>query len=614
MPPKQWASLQEQLARRLGKKSATRLFGDFAADGMVYRWGVAAACRGDVPVAVDLLSRFACCPNNNASLQTHPESLTLEAAQRLLQRPKFGENELVEAATAVCLASCLPAFISHWSEADWFELLAMLQRHRAQTCEQNDLTSPVHLLIAGELGLTLAWRCADLPSCQRLLAPSAIAVREYLDGGIETIDRLLQHPDMLRLVVASLYRCSVLCKRIAKSKLKKRSNEIAAEIATWMAALTRHDATPALSRLSAKQLRDDLSGSPIQQEELSGLMLAASRFDSETLAPAIGASLGHGHTGGRLAWEVSLPESMWHSEQAGLAVMLPEWDVRRGRSYLRYDGEDVTVEIMGGRSVVFAGRHQTMIEIDGTAQLPKGGWECTCEYSDDDVHTIELEQQFTGGVVLQRQWMLVRDDRCLMIADAVVPRTPKEIPTLADSSVRCVSRVPLAAGMTAVEEPETREIILKAGKKRRALCVPLAAGEWRSGSTLCQMFVSEDNHLVLETSGRGAVYCPLWVDFQTRRFSRKRTWRTLTVAQDLQIVKRHQAAAYRVQIGSEHWVIYRSLLPQPEQQPAPIRTPQSFMGKHVVADFFAARFHPGDGGMEELVTVDAADEDQSDDN
>ena len=88
------------------------------------------------------------------------------------------------------------------------------------------------------------------------------------------------------------------------------------------------------------------------------------------------------------------------------------------------------------------------------------------------------------------------------------------------------------------------------------------------------------------------------MDMQRRRLKRKRTWRQLTVADELRIVGKAEAVGYRVQAGSEQWMLYRSL--------GQSRC-RSVMGKHLVAYFYAARFHASDGSFEEVVPVDEDD-------
>lgn len=523
----------------------------------------------------------------------------------------------------------------------WWELLSKLQDIRADAALRSDFNSAEHLWMAGELGITLAWRLSVLPSCEQICQSSINAITAFIDGEADSIDEVLKRPEQLRCVVASLIRCNALFPAVGSSHLKKRHREIVAEFATWMAALTRRDGSQVLSdvtatdakidakidgacgvrirdkdehkssnakkkkkiRDSAKQRSEDANRSP---DLLSGLMRAASQFDPDTLVPATAAALGQSHSGGRLAWEVSLPEAMWHSETGKLVAMLPEWDVRRGRSFLDYCGEDIRIEIMGGGSTLFSGVHQTMISVDGESAHPQGDWETTCEYSDDDVHLIEFEQPFTHGVVLQRQWMVIREDRCVMVSDAILPSSDREEiddkKPLDAPELVCVSRLPLAGGVDVVSDELTNELLLRTGSKKRAMVLPLAANEWRVGPSNCRVSISDDQHLVVQTRGCGALYSPVWLDLQPRRFRRPRTWRPLTIAENLGIVPKSVATGFRVQFGSEHWVIYRSM-----SDSQPIAGPRSFMGKHLIADFLAARFHPGDGGIEELVTVDDRD-------
>ncbi|WP_283430322.1 hypothetical protein [Neorhodopirellula lusitana] len=524
---------------------------------------------------------------------------------------------LSECVDAVLWASAIVPLMQVLPQELWLKVFSQLFQLRADAALEAEPTSGQHLLLAGELGLTLAWQLASLPATELPTQASLDAVATFLEGEADSIEEVLRRPTDIRLVVASLVRCRLLFPVVSKRNFKKRQLEISGELSTWMAVLMRQGGSQALADADDSVTQLDLGtptksgsskkssslkkskrgksskasddGNPV--ECLGGLMRAASQFDSETLVPAIGAALGQSHSGGRLAWECTLPEAMWHSEVGKVVAMVPEWDVRRGRCFLDYSGEDVRVEIVGGKPIVLSGTHQTMIQIDGETVHPCGPWESTCEYSDDDVHMIELEQRFDGDVVLQRQWMLVRDDRCVMVSDAVLTnRRDGEVPEIV-----CSSRLPLADGMEVIEDEETREIILADGKKKRCMVLPLAAGEWRVGPSACQVSTSEDGHLVVQTRGRGKLYSPIWLDFQPDRFGRKRTWRTLTVAENLAMLPAHVACAFRVQSGSEHWVLYRSLTG---------RAPRSFMGKHLIADFFAARFHPGDGGMEELVTVD----------
>ena len=92
----------------------------------------------------------------------------------------------------------------------------------------------------------------------------------------------------------------------------------------------------------------------------------------------------------------------------------------------------------------------------------------------------------------------------------------------------------------------------------------------------------------------------MWFDFQQRRFKRPRTWRQLTVAEELRIVDPDESVAFRIQQGSEQWIVYRMLHGD--------RT-RTFVGKHILADLYCARFNASDGTLEDMLTVGGTDDD-----
>lgn len=663
----QWSVLQRQVAKADKRRSPSRVFGVMADAGVVYRWGIAASTGRDVSVLEHTLSRMAVDDLSWAPTEGDSKSgarLTLDSIREAAEWFADGSHSFAHEAssalsdanerlTAVLWAGAMPGLIQFLPESLWWDVLGRLQwlavTNQQAVAPDGDVGLAARWLHAAEVGMTLAWRLAAVPSCARLAEPSCKTLVDNLDGTEETVEDLAADARSNRLMLASVLRCERLLSILAKKRFRKAQRNTAWELAVWTAAMTRHDGAAYLSPATAKQTADDVLPDTLRVEPpsptkkgrgkgsssnaiptgktITGLFAAACRYEEESLRPAFEASLGARQTGGRLAWEVSLPDAMWHGEQSGQVAMMPQWDVRRGRTFLDYRGDAVQIDLWAGRRAAIQGVWETTVEIDGKTLQPTGDWESSCEYTDDDVHYIELHQPLRNNVTLQRQIMIVRDDRCVLLSDAVANVTPAKGKRL--RKVRCVSRFPMADPMTATEEEETREVFLGDGK-RRAMAVPLAASEWRVGPTRSQLkmnpnanqrgddasdpsgedalltsadaksFPPSQSHLVLETTGYGNVYSPLWLDFQARRFNRKRTWRILTVGEDLQTIPRETAAAFRIQIGSEHWAVYRSF--QGER-------PRTFLGKNLVADFFAARFHPGDGGMEELVTVDTDSDD-----
>lgn len=581
----QWDSLQVRVRQRTTKAAIREVFGDSAKAGGIYRWGVAAAQGFACDAEWQWLSRFACGMRwTKAAKDLDYAAATKAAIQR------FGGWRSVSplyCANAITWAAALPELTRRVDQQTWWDLLGSLQQLREAVMQRNATGTPPHLMIGAELGLTLAWRMADVPSCKRLEKSSLDAFAAWCECDDESVGGAIAGATDARMVLASIFRCQQIIGETTRRKVKKQQRVVAQSLATWVAAMTTTSGASAMSGASRQDVVDDLPP--------HGLLARASELDPETLRPATSAALGKSQSGGRLAWEVCLPDAFHHHEEAKVAVMFPDWDVRRGRIHLDYGGQDNRLELLAGRAAVISGRCETMIEFDGATQQPCGPWTASCEYTDDDVHYLELEQPWTGGIFLQRQWMIVRDDRCVLFADSIVPKDSAS--SRPSASIRYDCRLPLAAAIGVDPEPETRDLFLS-NVKRRGLVMPLSAGEWRAGASLVTLNATDDGHLHLSARGAHRLSVPLWFDFQQRRFKRKRTWRQLTVADDLRIVEPSEAVGYRVQAGSQQWMVYRSLGES---------ACRSVLGKHLVADFFCARFDPSDGSFEELVTVDVND-------
>lgn len=362
---------------------------------------------------------------------------------------------------------------------------------------------------------------------------------------------------------------------------------IGVELTTWVASTTRTDGRHAFTSLGKKAFADDRGK--------HGLLASASRLDEDSLGPALRAALGESSGGGRLAWQVCLPETLMHEEDARFASLLPEWDARRGRMVVSYDEPVMQMEWLAGKTPLVSGRCETEIRVGRKTLVPEGEWISTCEYTDDDVHYLEWEQPHNGGYVLQRQLMLVREDRCCYFADAVL-QTGVTATRESESppNVEYQLRLPLADQIEVRPEEETNELLL-AGSRAEALVLPLAAPEWRTARSAMRIEGTEDQHLLVTASGSAGLYVPLWVDLNRGRIHRERTWRCLTVAEQLSIVPPQRACAFRIQIGKRQWVLYRSLSDS---------VPRTFFGKHMIADFYSARFDSDQQNYEDLITVE----------
>lgn len=594
----QWSKLQSRIHQHSKKHPPLAVFGDASKKGRVYRWGVTTAQNGECTGLQNVLSRLA---TDRKIKKQEIDGLDLALAAEVFCDVMTVPNaRVIDSAMALMWAAAMPGLIDRLETRVWWDLLGKLQHLREHALEITDHASPNRLIMAGELGLTLAWRLRNLPSCKRLMPSSYQAIKSWFKQEADCVPASVQRVADTRLVLASVVRCERLIRKTTKHRMTKPQVAIASELATWVAGLTNPGGSSALCPLHSGLLVDDVPSSGG-----GDLLTEATKFDHETLSPAISAALGKSQTGGRLAWEVCLPEAFLHCEDAKIAVMMPEWDIRRGRVVVDYSQDDCHLEVYAGRAKAISGSWQVMITSNNEEQSSIGPWEETCEFTDDDVHYIELEQSWSGGLVLQRQILVIRDDRCVFLADNVLPdetdSTHPDSPNVAslpERQLRYTGRIPLGDDLEAEPDSDTREFVLR-NNKRRGLVIPLAASEWRIGPTQSKLVMAEDRHWVLTAQATNRLYAPLWLDLVARRLKRCRTWRRLTVADELRVVPDNEAVGFRIQSGSEHWMIYRSLHEN---------RCRSVLGKHLIADFFAGRFDPGDGGFEELVTVQDSDE------
>ena len=118
------------------------------------------------------------------------------------------------------------------------------------------------------------------------------------------------------------------------------------------------------------------------------------------------------------------------------------------------------------------------------------------------------------------------------------------------------------------------------------------------GSDVLNSFSQNEDSLLSCGIAKGnRLYMPTLICLCDSYSSQKYTWRELTVADELRIVRPDEARALRIQIGVDQWFVYRNLA-------QPIR--RTALGLHTLADFFAARFDAEDGSFETMVEVEPA--------
>jgi hypothetical protein len=250
-----------------------------------------------------------------------------------------------------------------------------------------------------------------------------------------------------------------------------------------------------------------------------------------------------------------------------------------------FPGQSLHLELCRGDTTVLAGTWETDISLDGETIAPVADYEETCWVADKDVNYLELEIQLAGGMRLERHVVFAREDQFIFLADAVFgPRKGK---------LEYRGRLPLAEGMKFKGERQNVEGAIW-GKKRLVTVVPPALPEWKSSKNLDRLEV-QDQHLELSLAAEGCnLFAPLFLDLKSRRFEKPLTWRQLTVAESLTIQPADSSVGYRITIGKEQWLIYRSLTPKANR---------TLLGHNLSSEFLLARFLKG-GEVQSLIEVE----------
>jgi hypothetical protein len=268
--------------------------------------------------------------------------------------------------------------------------------------------------------------------------------------------------------------------------------------------------------------------------------------------------------------------------------MQTDWRKRGGRVALDFSDSPMALEVIGPKgTTLLGGRWPLKVELDGQAQMQLDDWEEVCWYSDDEVDYLEIEARFGDSCCVQRQAMLFREDGWIMLADAMIGDR--------EGKWTMQSSLPLGPGIRHETAAATRESWLVTPQQQRALVLPLGMPEWRRSLSPGKLTV-ENSALTMRNATQSLrMYAPLFISLKPSHAAKPLTWRQLTVAEDLVNVPPSVAAAFRVQIGREQWLIYRTLA-----EP----TRRTTLGLHTIYDFFVGRFDGHSGDLDTLVEVE----------
>jgi hypothetical protein len=215
-----------------------------------------------------------------------------------------------------------------------------------------------------------------------------------------------------------------------------------------------------------------------------------------------------------------------------------------------FHSPDVDFQLSVGEKTLLAGALDTELTIDGQPLLPRGNWQAVCWHADADGDYLELQLCLNESVRIDRQMLLSRRGRFAFMADAVIAPQAERIEY-------CLG-LPMAKGSQMRFDASTREARLRA-PDCAARIFPLALPQDRvrstAGSCLEQRGRLELRQVV---AGRG-LFAPLIFDWHPRRRIAAAEWRALTVTELGKAVGADRAAGYRLRLGKQQLLIYRSL-------------------------------------------------------
>ncbi|HAC90308.1 MAG TPA: hypothetical protein DCF63_06695 [Planctomycetaceae bacterium] len=521
---------------------------------------------------------------DEASATQHTESLRGLASQPLTSKADQWLNEAdayPHAALGVlAIAWHLPELNQRPSGedlSDW--LLKLTQRvleHQSEPSECLLGNLAFHCELPMLLGLLTS---TSQSTAQQIASRPMDDLAEYLENSQDHLGSWLAHgASYLRAALASVFRCRVIADHLGLRDWYPPQRKAIGRLLEHAARWARYDGGQLLSQSIACKAAEPIWIALCKQATSSGSiknLLATSGLLSADRATA--------------RQDQSRPPKLSHFDEEAYSVcMQHSWQQRGARLAADFSENMTSLEVVGpkGQSV-FKGNWQVEVACDGQAQLQVDGWHQQCWYSDDEVDYLEMEAHFGKSARVQRQLILIRKRRILLAADALLSDLPGKW------SIH--SRLPLAESTQWQPNGKHSEGALET-QSSRCLVLPLFLPEWQTamstGSLTC-----EASQLVIQNSSAGgrSIYSPVAISLCNRTNKQAYTWRQLTVAEDLRIVRRDEAVGYRIQLGKHQLMIYRNL----DQ----VRR-RTLLGVHTLCDFYLASFDKDSGQPETLVEIE----------
>lgn len=261
--------------------------------------------------------------------------------------------------------------------------------------------------------------------------------------------------------------------------------------------------------------------------------------------------------------------------QADADICLVNWDEPASSIHLAVLGTPLLSGIWASEVIV-----------NGETVGPVEGWGCSCWFSDKEAAFVELESDPTDSLHVVRHVMLSLKERIGIVCESVTS-------TDSNATVCLSNQLPLTANPLAVTNSITREIGLHADcVSTRVIPVWLEDDRVQHTTGRCE---KTGNTLLSAGEGLGGVTVPLIFDWHPERQALDADWNRLTVTEDRAVVSAQNAAGFRVRIGEQQTLIYRSLRSG--------ELPRAVMGLHTLNQTVYGRVTKS-GEIAPLVLVD----------
>jgi hypothetical protein len=250
----------------------------------------------------------------------------------------------------------------------------------------------------------------------------------------------------------------------------------------------------------------------------------------------------------------------FHSDSTREASLLAGTATHADRIDIAFHSSAVECHLRARDRALLAGDFQSELVVDGQVVSTAGEWQSACWSSDEDGDYLELQLFCSDSVRIDRQFLLSRRGHFALFADAVV--------IAGSAKIEYRLSLPVADGISIKSQAPTRECRVGTA---RVFPIGLPQDRVLSAPGNCR---ENAGRLDLEQVAPGCgLYLPVVFDWHPRRRRAAADWRSLTVAEQGQVVSPEAAAGHWLRVGKDQLLIYRSLVET--------REARSVLGQHV---------------------------------